>query len=80
MTDKQLDWLLETALFAISKAKPEMRFWCDEKLCEERDSDRLKALRFICNSLDREHKRIVCDALCISFDDLEATKRVLHKI
>jgi hypothetical protein len=77
---KMADWLLETALQAIEKANPSMAPWCADKLIEEGDANRLAALRWICGSLDSANKKIVCDALSIDLDDLEATRRVLRKI
>lgn len=74
------DWLLETALGAISSDDQTMSGWCADKLREHADADRLKALRFVCSSLDAGNREVVAAALGVSFDDLEACGRVLRAI
>jgi len=75
-----MDWLMETALEAIEKEKPEMASWLADKRSENAKATRLDALRFICSSLDNGNKTIVCKALGVSPEDMEATRRVLRAI
>jgi hypothetical protein len=74
------DWLLKTALEAVSEADPSLKSWCADKLREHADADRLKALRFVCNSLDEGNRAAVADALGVSLDDLNAAGRVLRAV
>lgn len=74
------DWLLETALRAIREEDPDSASWCADKLAENSATDRLGALRFICNSLDRENQRVVAKAIGVSQEDLDACARVLRAI
>lgn len=74
------DWLLKTALDAVSNKNPQLSGWCADKLRENADADRLNALRFVCNSLDASNREVVAAALGVSFDDLEACGRVLRAI
>lgn len=74
------EYLLDRALQAIEKNDPEMRSWCANTRVECADFNRLDSLRFICSSLDDGNKEVVCDELKISFNDLEACRRVLKKI
>lgn len=75
-----MDWLMDTALQAIEEKKPEMASWLRDKRAENEDTNRLEALRFVCNSLDRGNQAIVCEKLGIAHADLQATARVLRTI
>lgn len=73
-----MDWLMQTALNAIEEKKPEMATWVNGKRKELKDADRLDALRFVCNTLDKGNQLIVCQKLGIAHEDLLATGRVLR--
>lgn len=84
-----MDWLMKTALDALeaksdyeSKGLDEKSFlsWIANKRKEKAKATRLESLRFICHSLDKQNQMTVCDALDISFSDLEATARILQKV
>lgn len=70
MEKQNIDRLLAKALTAIEKANPDVARWYRDKRHEERELDRLGALRFICGSLDRTNKAIVCEALGIALDNI----------
>lgn len=74
------DWLLKTALDAIRTADPSTESWCENKLIEKSDLDRLGALRFVCNSLDAGNREAVAAALGVSLGDLDACGIVLRQI
>ncbi len=77
------DRLLFTALSAIIKQKPDLLLWARDKVFDlhsRNKLNRLNVLRFICSSLDYENRTIVAKALGVSFEDLEATARVLRNI
>jgi len=74
------DWLLKTALDAIQTADPAAASWCENKLAENSDLDRLGALRFVCNSLDAGNREAVAAALGVSLGDLDACGRVLRAV
>ena len=74
------DWLLTTALAAVSEADPAMEGWCQDKAKEKAKLDRLGALRFVCDGLDAANREAVAAALGVTSADLEAWGRVLRQI
>ena len=73
-----LDFLADKALTAIKTDSNGS--WVADKKHELEGASRLDVLRWICGSLDAHNKALVCAALKITTDDLDATRRVLRAI
>ncbi len=73
-----MDWLAQQTIDALKKTSMSAN-WIAGKEHEYKDDDRLAVLRSFSN-FDDKNLAIICDQLDISFDDMQATLRVLRKI
>lgn len=72
--------IFSEVLDAIVKQRPELASWAADKKRENENSDRFEAHRWLALELDGVNKRIACEALGISFEDLRAYQRILQTI
>jgi len=72
------DFLATETLSALAKTDMQ-KSWIDDKERDLKGLDRLEVLRSF-SSFDSENLMAVCEKIGVSFDDMQATLRVLKKI
>lgn len=75
-----MNFIIDDALTAIERERPELAGWCEDKRHELPDQGKLEALRWVVFSLDARNRAIAAKALGIALDDLPALGRVLQVI
>ena len=72
--------LVDTALAAIKRERPELTSWCETKGIELSEADKLQALEWMCFKLDAQNREIAMRAVEIAPADVEPLIRVLRVI
>lgn len=75
-----MNFIIDDALTAIERERPELAGWCEDERHELPDQGKLEALRWVVFSLDERNRAIAAKALGIALDDLPALGRVLQVI
>ena len=73
-----MNFIIEDALTAIEKERPELAGWCEDKRHELADQGKLEALRWLVFNLDQKNRAIAAKALGIALDDFPAVGRELQ--
>lgn len=75
-----MNFIIEDVLQAISKERPELESWAEDKAHELADQGKLEALKWVAFDLDARNLKIACKTLGIEERDIEPLRRVLRVI
>jgi hypothetical protein len=74
-----MDFLAQKTINALEQFTDMPDSWIKDKCHDFKEKDRLSVLRSFSN-FDAENLEVICEALGVSVDDMQATLRVLRKI
>lgn len=74
-----LDFLAQKTIDALEQFTDMPDSWIRDKCHDYKEKDRLAVLRSFSN-FDAKNLEVICEAIGVSVDDMQATLRVLRKI